>query len=515
MNSGVEYSLQNSLGLKANTVKSLKLKNIYFFSILMIIPAISMAEFDIRKAMGFYKEQKYDHAANLLLNNLSDINNSSTVVKLKSALIFSKNLKLYQDIYIKSKINQKTYLNTLVNEDLIQSSQYAKLYLAEIHILNNELTEAKKLLKIFSKNIPPTNTYYQISEIYSAWIAYLENNKPAYEAIINSIDRSNPILDLAVHFIEILLTGKTNDNTNKIALFEKSFIKENAFISTRFANYAIRQYVHQNNVMSAVNVLIHLDQRRPSLVEKISNTKILRFYDITLSDTIAELYYTISKSLLEDVSKNEKYHDLAIFYLSELDLVRLHKNSAEKYWKAVDKLRRLPKSLSSLREIRSTTHGYLIGQTSRAFQAWEEAVNNFKNDPAPSADAVLMCLYLDAKCPQIVQVAQLSAENGRSKRFEALSTNVGRYFLSRQKNATALRLLESAMDRSNTTSMLANEAILLLNYADALRLNKNYADSLQIYFSLGENFPIMRQIQEAVQGEYLFRQRSSGTTNVF
>lgn len=482
---------------------------------LLLWPAFASAEVDIKQAMSFYKEQKYDHAVNIILQNVSELKSSSVITKLKTALVFSKNLKLYQDIYIKSKINQKTYLNTLVKEDIKLSSKYAKLYLAEILILNKELLPAKKLLEEFSAGIPPTNTYYQISELYLAWIAYLNQNKAKYDLIIKNIDQSNPILEMAVHFLEVLLTGRTSDISDKIDIDEKNFIVNNEFVSSRYANYAMRHYLSQNKIVKAAEILKRLDQRKPSLVEKLSDTKIIRFYDVTLIDTVAEFYYAMSKSLLEDVSKNDKYHDLAVFYLSELDLVRLHKESAKKYWKAVDKLRRLPKNISNLTEIRSTTHGYLIGQTSRAFQAWQDAVNNFKNDPSQSADAVLMCLYLSAKCPQIVQTAQLSAENGRSKRFEALSTNVGRYFLSKDHNEKALRLLESAMDRSNTNSMLANEAILLLNYAEALRLNKNFSDSLQIFFSLGENFPIMRQIQDAVQSEYLFRQRSSGTTNVF
>jgi len=483
--------------------------------LLFIVPTLVSADVDINSAMKHYKEQKYDHAANVILNSVDDLKSTSIVNKLKTALIFSKNLKLYQDIYIKTKTNQKTYLETLVNEDLNQSSKYANLYLAEVHILNNELEKSKKLLENFLSNTPSTNTYYQIAELYLGWIAYLNNNKSKYNTIIGNLDRSNPIINLGVHFIEVLLTGITNDITGDIPKHELNYINGNEIVSSRYANYAMRHYLSQNNILEAANILKRLDQRRPSLVEKLSDTKIIRFYDVTLIDTVAQFYYELSKSLLQDVSKNNKYHDIAIFYLSELDLVRLNKKSAKKYWKAVDKLRRLPKNITTLTEIRSTTHGYLVGQTTRAFQAWQDAVNNFKNDPSQSADAVLMCLYLSANCPKIVQTAQLSAENGRSKRFEALSTNVGRYFLSKHHNTKALRLLESAMDRSNTNSMLANEAILLLNYAEALRLNKNFSDSLQILFSLGENFPIMRQIQDAVQSEYLFRQRSNGTTNVF
>ncbi|MDX1812129.1 MAG: hypothetical protein R3240_09290, partial [Gammaproteobacteria bacterium] len=75
--------------------------------------------------------------------------------------------------------------------------------------------------------------------------------------------------------------------------------------------------------------------------------------------------------------------------------------------------------------------------------------------------------------------------------------------------------MEIALDRSAMNSLLANDPILLLNLAEAYRVNKKYSKALQVYFSLGQNFPVMRQVQDAVQGEYLFQQRSTGQSNVF
>ena len=178
-------------------------------------------------------------------------------------------------------------------------------------------------------------------------------------------------------------------------------------------------------------------------------------------------------------------------------------------------LRRLTRDLIPLREIRASAHGFLEGQHTKAYQVWKDAVNNDKNDPVLINDAILMCFILDGNCPTMYQQAQTAAENSRSRRFAELSTNVGRYFLSKDLNEKALRLLEIALDRSNMNSMLANDPILLINLAETYRVNKKYSKSLQVYFSLGQNFPVMRQIQDAVQGEYLFQQRSAGQSNVF
>ena len=206
---------------------------------------------------------------------------------------------------------------------------------------------------------------------------------------------------------------------------------------------------------------------------------------------------------------------MAVFYLSDLELITSNKTSAKKFKESMLNLKRLPKSLAALRDIRQNGHAYLYGKTTRAHQAWEKAVNNAKNNPAVGAEAILMCLYLNASCPTIVQTARLKAENGRSKRFEDLNTNVGRYFLLKKENNKAVRLLENALDRSKADGILMNDPILLLNLAEIYRLEKRFSESLQIYFSLGQNFPILRQVQDAVQGEYLFRQRSNGSSTVF
>jgi len=482
---------------------------------LLVFPSITLANSIINDAMNSYKEKKYDKATKILLSRIDNYNGLEVVEKLKIGLIFSKSLKFYQDVYTKTKKSQLTYLTTLVKDDVKQKSLYANFYLAEILILENQLTKAKQRLNEFSAKLTPNNEYYQLAEIYLAWIAYLNNNKKQYNAIIKNIDRTNVILNMAIHHLEISLSGMSKVDIQRIKRLESKLFPPETLLTSRFSNYALRIAVNQNDLKYARHILNRTNMGKPSHIEKFDSSKLLRFYEVTQIDSVAEFYYKQSKSLLTAASKDAKYHDLATFHLSELDLVRVNSTSAKTYLKAVENLRRLPKSISSLTTIRSTTHGYLVGQRSRAFQAWQDGVNNFKNDPIQSADAVLMCVYLRANCPQIVQTAQLSAENGRSKRFEALNTNVGRYFLLKSHNKKALRLLENAMDRSNTNSLLANEPILLLNYAEALRLNKNFSESLQIFFSLGENFPIMRQLQDAVQGEYLFRQRSSGAINIF
>ncbi|HFE39607.1 MAG TPA: hypothetical protein ENK06_14530 [Gammaproteobacteria bacterium] len=482
----------------------------YLMLFLFTYPMYSFANTNVEQAMQAYKEKQYDQAAHILATHFNQINTSNAINKLKAALIFSKNLKLYQDIYQKSKTNQKKYLTALAHDSTENHSLFAKLYLAEILVSNKKFKEAETLLKEFIKAISPNNQYAHIANTNLAWISYAKNDIEKYHQYLDRVDKSRPLVALSIQHMQVQLTGKTRDSLKKTKEYEQAYLAENNALSSRFANYIIQAYLSYNDLQSAANIFSHLDQRQPSYVENLGKQKTLKFYDASLVDSIAKLYFELSKTLLKSVAKDPKYHDLAIFHLSELGLIRQGTKATEKYLAQVEKLKRLPKNMRSLTRIRSTTHQYLNGQHHRAYQAWQEMMNGFKTKPVQSADIVLMCIYLDANCPKIIKTAQVFAEDGQSNRFEALSTNVGRYYLQKRNHVKALRLFANALDRSKTKNLFTNDPMLLLNYAEALRLNKKFSESLQILFSLGKHFPILRQVQNAVQGEYLYSQRSNG-----
>ena len=462
--------------------------------------------------MTLYKEMSVNKAATYAISSIQDTNSLTSIDKLKLSLIVNKNVAMYKDIYTKSIETQEIFLTTLSTEKNKNKSIFSPLFLAEVYILQGKLKEAEDQLLLYKKS---NNALSAVVNITVAWLENLKNNENNYNNIVSKMDLADPLTAMALDAIKIITTGKSSIDLNIIRTAEKQYIDTNNINSNRFSNYALRIYSHRNELNDARRIFIKLDQKKPSFVEEITQFKLINFYEPSLIDSIYSYYYTLAKSLLTDLKKDAKYHDMAIYYLSDLELISANKSSSKHFKEAMLNLTRLPKSLASLRTIRQNGHAYLYGKTTRAHQAWEKAVNNAKNNPAVGAEAILMCLYLEASCPTIVQTARLKAENGRSKRFENLNTNVGRYFLLRKENNKAVRLLENALNRSNADGILMNDPILLLNLAEIYRLEKRFSESLQIYFSLGQNFPILRQVQDAVQGEYLFRQRSNGSNTVF
>ena len=469
----------------------------------------------IDSAMNLYKSLQINKAASLLTVNVKDEKALGSIDKLKYALILDKNLSMYKDIYAKSLETQQIFLETLLTDKGKDRSKFASLFLTEVYILQKKYKDAEKQLDDFNTTKDINSEFTRITDIYRAWIAKASGNNAQFTSIKNTIKPDDALTAMAIDVMEILSTGKSQIDLNIVKSAENKYIDKEHIHSNRFKNYAIRIYSHRGELEHAKRLINGLDQRSPSYVEEITQFKLINFYEPSFIDSISSFYYQLAKSILTELEKDPKYHDMAIYYLSDLELIIANVNSAERFKEDMLNLKRLPKGLASLVDIRQNGHGFLYGKTTRAYQSWEKAVNNAKNNPALGAEAILMCIYLDATCPTIVQTARLKAENGRSKKFEGLNTNVGRYFLLKKENDIALRLLGNALDRGNADGILMNEPILLLNLAEIYRLNKRFSESLQIYFSLSQNFPVLRQVQDAVQGEYLFRQRSNGSNTVF
>jgi hypothetical protein len=56
---------------------------------------------------------------------------------------------------------------------------------------------------------------------------------------------------------------------------------------------------------------------------------------------------------------------------------------------------------------------------------------------------------------------------------------------------------------------------MLVNLAEAYYRTKKFSESLEIYFEMSKRFPVVRQIQEALQGVYSIEHKSAGDVKIF
>ncbi len=471
-------------------------------------------DFVMDEAMKAYKANNFELATNLFLTDFDHLNNLGENDKLKAAITFSKNLKIYREIYKKSLLTQVTYLETLVNSEKNNSSAYAALYLAEALYLQGDLDRSKTIYGNIDQRLIVNKSEIKHFHLIGALISHQSKWMDKYVDHRSSFNINNKRDQLFLNYIDIVLFNKNELTLEDLSAFILEDQQQNNSPHQN-NHYLLKALIALNRLDLASARIVQLNKQQPAFVEQLGKTKVIRFYDLALTHTLSVFYYEMSKTLFEKIKNHKKLGDIAKFYLSDLELVLAKKENANSYQNKVKRLTLLPKTLANTIEVRSAAHGFLAGNHNRAYQTLKQAVDNLEKDPLISADAVLMCIYLQANCPTIVKNARLMAESGTSKRYTQLSLNVGRYFLSKNEITKARRLINGALFKSDNNNLFANDPILLINLAEIKRLNKNYSDSLQIYFSAAKDYPMIRQIQDAVQGEYLHEQRNSGIPTVF
>jgi hypothetical protein len=74
--------------------------------------------------------------------------------------------------------------------------------------------------------------------------------------------------------------------------------------------------------------------------------------------------------------------------------------------------------------------------------------------------------------------------------------------------------MEAGRDKSNKNKIEANDPEMLTGLAEAYYRTKKFSEGLEIFFEMSQEFPVVRQIQEAVQGVYSMEQRSAGDVRI-
>jgi hypothetical protein len=120
-----------------------------------------------------------------------------------------------------------------------------------------------------------------------------------------------------------------------------------------------------------------------------------------------------------------------------------------------------------------------------------------------------------ADCSKLAQQAVPLAEKGEGRKYFLLNAALGKYYLARKDYAGAVLYMEAGRDKANKNKIEANDPQMLIALAEAYYRSKSYSENLEIYFELGKQYPLVRQIQEAMQGIYSAEHQSAGDVKIF
>jgi lipopolysaccharide biosynthesis regulator YciM len=136
------------------------------------------------------------------------------------------------------------------------------------------------------------------------------------------------------------------------------------------------------------------------------------------------------------------------------------------------------------------------------------------SDPEVLAAVVLGCASAGAQCAKVLARASQVAEAGDARRSQRLNFALGTYHLRKRDYARAIGFMEAGRDKSNKNKIEANDPEVLAGLAEAYHRTKKFSEGLEIFFEMSQEFPVVRQIQEAVQGVYSMEQRSAGDVRI-
>lgn len=147
--------------------------------------------------------------------------------------------------------------------------------------------------------------------------------------------------------------------------------------------------------------------------------------------------------------------------------------------------------------------------------AWEELAQGQPADPAVLAEIFLGCGRARADCARIEPWATRALEAGEGKKTRPLNIALGKRYLRQKDYGRAVAYLEAGRDKSNKNRIEANDPTMLVNLAEAYYRSRQFSEALEIYFEMSKHFPVVRRIQEAMQGTYSIEHKSAGDVKIF
>ena len=287
--------------------------------------------------------------------------------------------------------------------------------------------------------------------------------------------------------------------------------------SPRARRYLIEIYLAAGAPDRALAVARAADWGAASYVERFKvakgTAKSISFYDLALLTDMAQLYRELARVRLEQAAADARMKPSAEYYLAEaLNGLGANDEAAA----SVQAFLARPQAPAQFRErarARAALIAYRQGRSAEAESAWT-AMAEQSTDPEVLADIILGCADARARCAKALARAVHVADAGDGRRVQRLNYALGSYQLRNRDYARAIAYMEAGRDKSNKNKIEANDPEMLAGLAEAYYRTKQFSEGLEIFFEMSQEFPAVRQIQEAVQGVYSMEQRSAGDVRI-
>lgn len=481
----------------------------------MLVTAPVLAAEDVTAgALKLYEKHHYEDAARLLRPALASMDGSrQAAASLALGMIYLRSAALYRELHRTALVIELDYLAQLKKQKTGSTSRFVDFYLGQALLEAGKPGEAATYLRRFAERVGANSPMQAFAEI-ELGIAYSRQKQPQQAAgAWSNLDVGNPAIKAA-------LAGayaETGVQAQKPVEMADAVLQGEKLLhhapDARMVRNLLRVYSQSGAPEKALDLIDANGLKDAVYVENLGSFKSINFYDLSLLRDMAKTHLAAALLYLEQAKRDVKTGPSASYYLADAYLqqgdAELSLRAAASFLAQVQ----IPQQhRDSVRLYQAGAH-YMEGRRAEAGAIWQSFAE--AQDPALLAEVLQSCARTNADCSRLEKRALASAERGEGKKFFLLNASLGKYYLLKKDYTRALLYLEAGRDKAYKNKIEVNDPVMLTGLAEAYYRNKKFSENLEIYFEIGKQYPLVRQIQEAMQGIYAMEQQSAGEVKIF
>jgi len=469
------------------------------------------ADDPVNAATKLYEKRRYEQAARML-EGVKDIAPQGQLVL---GMIYLRNADLHEVLARTAAAAELDYLDKLLKASAEGHSRYARLYLAEALLARGNAREAARHFEQVRADPAIDSRYRAIASIGLGSALWTQRDAVRARGLWSGAAGADSAAEIT------LARAAAQGRAQAVDVKSLRRVADGAGnareLSPRARRYLIEIYLAAGVPDEALAVAQAADLGMASYVEgfKVAKgtAKSISFYDLALLTDLAQLYRELARRQLEQAAADARMKPSAEYYLAEALNALGANDEALAFVQAFLARPQAPAQYRERARARQALITHRQGRGAEAESAWT-AMAQGSSDPEVLADIVLGCADAQAQCAKVLARVGQVIEAGDARRYRRLNFALGSYYLRQKDYARAIAYMEAGRDKSNKNKIEANDPEMLAGLAEAYYRIKKFSEGLEIFFEMSQEFPVVRQIQEAVQGVYSMEQRSAGDVRI-
>ena len=469
------------------------------------------ADDPVNAATKLYEKRRYEQAARML-EGVKDIAPQGQLVL---GMIYLRNADLHEVLARTAAAAELDYLDKLLKASAEGHSRYARLYLAEALLARGNAREAARHFEQVRADPAIDSRYRAIASIGLGSALWTQRDAVRARGLWSGAAGADSAAEITLARAAAQARARAVDVKSLRRVADGAGNARE--LSPRARRYLIEIYLAAGVPDEALAVAQAADLGMASYVEgfKVAKgtAKSISFYDLALLTDLAQLYRELARRQLEQAAADARMKPSAEYYLAEALNALGSNDEALAFVQAFLARPQAPAQYRERARARQALITHRQGRGAEAESAWT-AMAQGSSDPEVLADIVLGCADAQAQCAKVLARVGQVIEAGDARRYRRLNFALGSYYLRQKDYARAIAYMEAGRDKSNKNKIEANDPEMLAGLAEAYYRTKKFSEGLEIFFEMSQEFPVVRQIQEAVQGVYSMEQRSAGDVRI-